>query len=222
MSAAITQALWREDAVRNRPRLRYDLALLCAIGALMMLGLVMVASASVTIAASETGRPLSLFWRQCAYVAVAISAMLAVARTPMAVWRRLGPWLLVAGTAGAQPIVYPAKGQSEQQTAQDKQQCYDWARNQTGFDPQWSQPGQATQGGLVRGAARGAAVGAVGGAIGGDAGKGAAIGAATGGLIGGMRRRDAQRQQEQAHANATANFERAWSACLQGRGYTVQ
>ncbi len=98
---------------------------------------------------------------------------------------------------------------------------------------------EAPQGGLVRGAARGAAIGAVGGAIAGDAGKGAAIGAATGALFGGFRRRDqrrrqqaqqqqyqqqqrqVQQQQTQAANQRRNGYNRAMSACLTGRGYTV-
>ena len=100
---------------------------------------------------------------------------------------------------------------------------------------------QAPVGGeRVRGAARGAAGGAVIGAIAGDAGKGAAIGAVGGTMVGGARQRQAQRYnanaQEQANAqtqqnaaNQSANvksqlatFNRAYSACLEGRGYTVK
>jgi hypothetical protein len=32
-------------------------------------------------------------------------------------------------------IVYPAKGQSNDQMEKDKFECYTWARDQTGFDP---------------------------------------------------------------------------------------
>jgi len=32
-------------------------------------------------------------------------------------------------------FVYPKEGQSEQQQAQDRYECYKWARTQTGFDP---------------------------------------------------------------------------------------
>src|SRR5262245_53803917 len=95
--------------------------------------------------------------------------------------------------------VYPAKGQTPEQTEKDKQDCATWAKQQTGFDPSQpvtvvSPPPQSGQ--VARGAGRGAAVGAVGGAIAGDAGKGAAIGAASGALLGGMRRRDEARTQE--------------------------
>ena len=40
------------------------------------------------------------------------------------------------GTAVAQELViYPAKGQSNEQTEKDKYACYSWAKGQTGFDP---------------------------------------------------------------------------------------
>jgi len=99
----------------------------------------------------------------------------------------------------------------------------------------------APQGGQrVRGAARGAAGGAAIGAIAGDAGKGAAAGAVAGTMVGGARKREAERQSaaanQQAQAQAqqqaqsqTANtqaqlatFNKAYSACLEGRGYTVK
>ena len=36
---------------------------------------------------------------------------------------------------GQDPIVYPAKDQSQAQMQRDKSDCYNWARNQTDFDP---------------------------------------------------------------------------------------
>ena len=138
------------------------------------------------------------------------------------------------------PIVFPAGGQSEEQMEKDKFECYNWAKKQTGFDPMevpkaTAPPPQqeAPKGGVLRGAARGATVGVVAGAIGDDAGKGAAIGAASGALIGGMRRRDQRRQQEQAqqqwaqkqtaaYTQKRNAYNRAFGACLEGRGYTVK
>ena len=150
--------------------------------------------------------------------------------------------ILLGAEAYAQPYIYPSKGQSQEQQERDKFECYNWARQQTGFDP--TAPSSAStppppkkeapqQGGLLQGGARGAAVGAVGGAIAGDAGKGAAIGAATGAMVGGMRRADQGRSEKQQQrdvapqggAPATqgrTNYERAQRACLEGRGYTVQ
>ena len=141
--------------------------------------------------------------------------------------------LLLATAAGADPIVYPAKGQSTQQQEKDKYECYQWGKQQTGFDPMQephatSPPPPQSGSSLFRGAARGAVAGAAIGAIAGDAGKGAAIGAASGGMVGGMRRRNQVAQQQQwAESQASQyqaqrhNYERAYGACLQGRGYTV-
>jgi hypothetical protein len=148
--------------------------------------------------------------------------------------------MLFGGTVSAQePMVYPGKGQSSAQQRADKERCYAWARSQTGFDPAHPPaagtppPQQAPTARPLRGAAGGAAVGAIGGAIGGNAGKGAAIGAATGALFGGVRRREQQRQQAEAqqqwqqqqqagYAEQTNRFNRAYAACLEGRGYTVK
>jgi hypothetical protein len=140
----------------------------------------------------------------------------------------------------AQPYIYPNQGQSPQQEQLDKGQCYSWAVQQTGFDPANPQVGmapppgmQAPQGGMFRGAAGGAAMGAIGGAIGGNAGEGAAIGAGVGALFGGLRRareRQEQEQMQQAYAaqqqgalsQGRSNYERAFGACMAGRGYTVR
>lgn len=148
--------------------------------------------------------------------------------------------LVTAGIAGAAELyVYPRTGQSEAQQEQDEFACSKWAKETSGFDPmaapaaaQGSVP-SAPQGGALRGAAKGAALGAIGGAIAGDAGKGAAMGAGVGGAVGVMRRAEGRRreamqlaQEEQekqvAQQEGLAEFNRAYSACLEGRGYTVK
>jgi hypothetical protein len=136
--------------------------------------------------------------------------------------------LALAAVFSAAPAVaqyvYPSKGQGAQQQ-KDQSDCHTWAVQQTGFNP-GATPPPATAGagarGAVRGAAGGAAVGAIGGAIGGDAGKGAAIGAATVGVIGGVRSRREARAAESSYAGAQQNYQKAFYACLEGRGYTVK
>jgi len=146
----------------------------------------------------------------------------------------------VAVAPAPKPYIYPNRGQSAKQEQFDRGECYSWAVQQSGFDP--ANPRVATappppapgapQGGLFRGAAGGAALGAVGGAIGGNAGEGAAIGAAVGGLFGLMRRAEWSEQQQQQQTNYAeqqqwalnqghANYNRAFGACMAGRGYTV-
>jgi hypothetical protein len=141
----------------------------------------------------------------------------------------LAAFAFTAGIAFGQgePIIYPAKGQDQKQLDKDKYECYSWAKQQTGFDPikPQQQASQAQQGAASGGAARGAATGAAIGAIGGDAGKGAATGA----VIGGIRKRmkakhaeQAQQQQAAGYASKRKEYDRAFGACLEGRGYTVK
>jgi hypothetical protein len=135
--------------------------------------------------------------------------------------------------AQSKPIAYPAKGQSAQQQQKDDGACYSWAKSNTGIDPTTASQAPPPQGGpavgggqRVGGAARGAAGGAAIGAIAGDAGKGAAVGAVAGTMAGGARARQNKRAQE-ANAQAQSQgamqtYYRAWSACMQGRGYSIQ
>lgn len=132
--------------------------------------------------------------------------------------------------------VFPSKDQNKEQQDTDEIACYKWAKEQTGVDPlnppevQAAQVDRSADGTAVVGAAGGAAAGAAIGAIAGDAGKGAAIGA----VVGGLRGRRAkvvgdEMQQQQNNAAAAAatqemmnNFKKAFSACLEGKGYTVK
>ena len=146
---------------------------------------------------------------------------------------------LIASTAtlAQQPLIYPAKGQSADQQNKDQGECYVWAKQQTGVDPvavaqtSSSQPPPAgPQGERVRGAAGGAAAGAIiGGVANDDAGKGAAVGAVVGTMAGGAKQRRGaraqQQQQQQAQQQtqgALANYNRAFAACMEGRGYVVK
>jgi len=84
--------------------------------------------------------------------------------------------VFIAGTAVAQDfMIYPAKGQSQEQMEKDKFECYSWAKEQTGFDPMETpkateppptkQAKSSTAGGAVKGGAGGGLVGAGVGAI---------------------------------------------------------
>jgi hypothetical protein len=132
--------------------------------------------------------------------------------------------------------VFPSKGQSHQQQKKDEFECYKWAMEQSGVDPlnlpkvQAAPTQSGPTGGAIVGGAKGAAAGAAIGAIAGDAGKGAAIGAVAGGLAGRRQGKQAQtqaNQQNQANAAATEaqikeSFVKAFSVCIEGKGYTVK
>jgi hypothetical protein len=142
---------------------------------------------------------------------------------------------LVTSSVQSAPIIYPAKGQDAAQQNKDEGECRQWAVNNTGVDPA-QLAGEANSGEVYQrhhtalgGAARGAIGGLLVGAIAGDAGKGAAIGAGVGAVGGGIRgRRDLSMQYqvaENAHAAQQAQlqqYDRAYDACLSGRGYTVK
>jgi hypothetical protein len=145
------------------------------------------------------------------------------------------------GTNPANHVIYPAKGQDSEQQMKDQLESYNWATQQTAWDPYKAhdvlvqqgyaaaQSAEQTQGGALRGAARGALAGVAIGAIAGDAGKGAAIGATAGGLTGGMRSRR-QRQAAQSAADRAIqefntrfeNWDKYYVASMEGRGYTVK
>jgi hypothetical protein len=147
-------------------------------------------------------------------------------------------WVLVfcSGALLAQEMmIYPNDGQDADKQEMDEFKCYGWAKDQSGFDPMVlptateAPPQQEAQkGGLARGAVGGAAVGAIV-----DGSDGAKKGAATGAVLGGMRRNSQKRGQQQKQANweqeqaqqyadARNSYNRAYAACLEGRGYTVR
>ncbi len=124
---------------------------------------------------------------------------------------------------GQQLMIYK-DGVSDNQSMKDQSECAIWATQQTGYNPAYpsSSVQYGSDGTVIRGAFRGAAAGAViGGIASGSPGKGAAAGAAGGAIIGGARKRRAERQQQEYENQMRANFNRAVTTCLQGRGYTV-
>ena len=144
-----------------------------------------------------------------------------------------------------QVYFYPKAGQTTEQQSRDHYECYNWAMQQTGFDPSQSSipperrvkvvpmppPGHDTAVLAITGAVLGALIAGPR-----HAGAGALIGAGSGAVVGGVsdvsRQQQAQQLQEayvnrdqalDARYEGKANaFRRAMSACLEGRGYSVQ
>jgi hypothetical protein len=131
----------------------------------------------------------------------------------------LASGLVGTALAASGPFVYPQKGQSQGQMDMDRGACERWAQSQTGITPGAQAPSGPNPRRTLGGAARGAALGAAVGGIAGDAGKGAGAGAVVGGVAG--RRRGIQEGQAAA-AESQNTYVRAFSACMEGRGYTVR
>ncbi len=161
------------------------------------------------------------------YMLVASSASLA--QTPAA-----SPHNTFAKSLGI--YVFPAKNQDQATQEKDDGDCYRWAVEQSGVDPinppkvEAEKVDTSPDGSAVKGAAKGAAAGVAIGAIAGDAGKGAAIGAVAGGLAGRRAKKVGDAQQQQANNQAAAqqqtamtdSFKKAFTVCLEGKGYTVK
>jgi len=137
---------------------------------------------------------------------------------------------------------YPLQGQSGAQQDRDRYECFNWSARQTGFDPSRRvAPGEqrapvlpARSAGqtIATTAAVGAAIGAV--AAGPyDSAEGAVVGAVAGGLVGAAAASADQAQAQHAmqvhegrggtrYSAQAAEYRRAMSACLEGRGYSVK
>jgi hypothetical protein len=135
--------------------------------------------------------------------------------------------------------VFPAKNQTPEQQAKDEQACYSWAVQQSGVDPLnfTPTPVQAVDKGPDGSVAKGAMKGAIGGAVvGGIAhphhhdGGAAAAGAVLGAMGGAAKKakKDAQKEQQAKQAAVATdqaridNFKKAYSVCLEGKGYSVK
>lgn len=152
------------------------------------------------------------------------------------------------GAAG-QVYVFPSNGQNADQQREDRMQCYSWAADQSGYDPNLAalsvyldsvtpavsaEDAGDTWRPAIRSAARGALAGTIVGAISGDVGvgEGAAYGAGIGAVGGGLRnRRNTQQTEAAAVAQADnlaeqtrlslSSFGKAYKTCLEGRGYAI-
>ena len=137
---------------------------------------------------------------------------------------------LALGTAGlvhaagtTSPAIYPAKGQSAKQQDKDKYQCYGWAREQTGFDPAQPQtaaaPAHQPPGALARGAMSGAAIAAISDHA---PARGAAAGGRGAARRGQPKEPPAAQPQQAAQAQQKSAYDRAFRACMEGRGYVLR
>jgi len=145
--------------------------------------------------------------------------------------------LLVSGvSARAEIIAYPKNGQTQEQFQMDQYQCHQWAKGQTGVDPNNpAQPPPASPSGppppaaVAASATGGAIVGTMIGAISGHPGQGAAIGTAVGASVGMMRvgakgkkQAEAKKKADAEAQAARAQYDKAYAVCLEGRGYQVR
>ena len=89
---------------------RVDPGLAISACALTLVGLVMVASASISIADGKFESSLHFFWRQCAALAVGIACGAVVALIAPRYWQRFATVVLFAGIAALSAVLIPGLG----------------------------------------------------------------------------------------------------------------
>jgi hypothetical protein len=150
-----------------------------------------------------------------------------------------------APAAPTKVFFYPTQDQTAEQQDRDRYDCHVWAVKQTGFDPTEHIAPREVRATVVPARAPGETIGAaavVGAVIGaaiagpGDIGKGAVVGAVAGTAVGTAAAANDQAQADAVNAASArrqargggkfeqeaADYRRAMSACLTGRGYSVR
>jgi cell division protein FtsW len=92
--------------------LELDQPLLLAIGTLLGIGLIMVASASMSLAERDYGGPLYFMFRQLGAVAIGLGGAAVMLRVPTETWQRLGPALAVVAFALLVVVLLPGLGRT--------------------------------------------------------------------------------------------------------------
>jgi outer membrane lipoprotein SlyB len=162
-----------------------------------------------------------------------------------ATYREVPAAKLASAAPMTQVFFYPKEGQTTDRQSRDQYECYNWAIQQTSFDPSQSSipserrvkvvpmppPGHDTTALAIAGAVLGALIAGPR-----HAGVGALIGAGSGavaGAVSDVTRQQYAQQMEEAYANSdqaldsryegkARDFRRAMGACLEGRGYSVK
>lgn len=80
--------------------------------AVMFLGLIMVGSASVSVADRELGAPFYYLWRQLLFTAIGMFVAVLVVRIPMRFWQELGPALMILNLLLLLLVFIPGLGHS--------------------------------------------------------------------------------------------------------------
>jgi len=91
-------------------QMQLDRSLLLVTIGLLVLGLVMVGSASITIAASKMDQPLFYFIRQLIFAIAGIAIATAVLNIRLSYWQRYAPHLLIAGVVLLILVLIPGIG----------------------------------------------------------------------------------------------------------------
>ncbi len=100
----------RRAARGDRQWPTFDHTLLVAVGVLLALGLIMVGSASTSIAERQTDQAFYYLWRQLAYITVGLGLAGIVVLIPLRVWEKLGLGLILTSVLLLLMVFIPGLG----------------------------------------------------------------------------------------------------------------
>ena len=89
-----------------------DGSLLTLMLLLLGVGLVLLTSASISLAENNTGRPFYYLIQQLVAVAVGLAGAAIVIRTPTDYWEKFGPYLLIAAVLMLVAVLLPGVGRT--------------------------------------------------------------------------------------------------------------
>lgn len=107
MHAAFNQKVQKQKIIWSS-----DYWLLGTVMALLILGLIMVGSASVSIAEKNIGEPFYYLWRQMTYTGLGLFAAFIVVKVPMRIWQELGPALVIVSLLALLLVFIPGLGKT--------------------------------------------------------------------------------------------------------------
>ena len=100
----------RRSATKSSDAPNLDLFLLAVVGMLLLGGLVMLTSASISVAERTYGDPFFFLERQLAAVVVGLVALMVMVRIPSSVWEQLGLLLALFALVLLAAVLIPGLG----------------------------------------------------------------------------------------------------------------
>ena len=107
---SVSAALQFSRSAGRQQRLAIDPVIVLTVFALLLVGLVMVTSASLNVAERQTGDPFFYFERQLFSVLLGCTFGAAMLIVPIATWKRLAPWLLIVSFTLLLLVIVPVIG----------------------------------------------------------------------------------------------------------------
>lgn len=110
MMNLVTKVPWPRVLDMPQGRLSFDPYLILTVLALMLVGFVMISSASMDVAARDFGSPYHFILRQALFIVMALMALAIVSLVPIRLWEKFSVQLLVLGGVALLLVLIPGIG----------------------------------------------------------------------------------------------------------------